>query len=630
MSRFASPPETRFFLKNLVSHLWAMVLILVGQTLLLSFQLADQSMWTDEMHTARIVRSANLAEALSQIQLTENRPPLHYLALRAWARIVGPSEWGMRVFSIAAILLATALTFRLACDLTSRRAALWAALVSATAPTLLWHGRIMRGYAIAVPLAALSTLTFWRAWRRSRKSPRCGPKLVYLLVSSVLLFTDYLPIPVIGAHLLFLAGDWALRGWRRARGHAPILSVVGPRGGGRETRFSMRWHIAKNLVSVSTARRRGWWSWLVVLIGLLIVAAGLGLTMRWQSARTMAGTSPLSLTPSLQSLAQLPGRTPVMAAAVAAVLYSFSVGEAIFPWHPLAVPGTLAALVLGWLGMREMWHTRRDAAILSLLLILVPLVFISVVVFGTLLGTSMLVIAAARSLYLGVLLAIPLGAGLAARQDRRTCRHDTHNARLFLLAALLAARGVSLLNQTCGRHFLNPVHEVQVRELASQVARNVRPGDAVIFDERLPFDIYFRQLDAETPLFTPGPQHMGHALGAEVTPGSPVFLGQGEPFIPSIDPQRLRDYLRESQPPRLWLLVFHHEGHEHTVESEIGRPLLQAGLYQQAFRAGYAPQDLLYAQLRARLRPRPPIQYKAEIVLLTRASDLDKASDSAP
>lgn len=567
-------------------YLWIILLILVGQAFLLAFRLADQSMWTDEMHTARIVRSPSLKEALAQIQLTENRPPLHYLALWGWARIIGPSEWGMRSFSIAAILLATAATFRLACDFTSPRAALWTALLSATAPTLLWHGRIIRGYAVAVPLASLSALTFWRAWR----SPRFCPKLVYLLVSSMLLFTDYLVIPVVGAHVLYLGSAWLFCFRRRSSLLFPARST----------------------------RQRGIWGWLMVGVGLLIVVGGLGLTLRWQSSSTVISGGVSNLIPSLPSkLIHLPRQVPTMIAASIFVLYSFSVGEAIFPWHPLAIPGTLAALTLGWLGLRQMWRDRRDAAFIIILLITVPLAFTSLIVFGMLLGLSMLVIAAARSLYLGPLLFIPLGAGLEARHSRRFA--------LLLLTVLLAARSITLLNQTVSRHFLNPVHEVRVRELAVQVARNVRPGDAVIFEERLPFDIYFRQLDATTPLFTPGPQHMGHALGAEVPPGSPAFLSQGEPFIPSIDPERLLDYLRESQPPRLWLVVFHHEWTERTIEHEIGQPLVQAQLYQLVSRVGYAPQDPLYARLRAWWRPRTPIQYKAEILLYIRADSRGKS-----
>jgi 4-amino-4-deoxy-L-arabinose transferase-like glycosyltransferase len=566
--------------RDTLRYPWIVLLILIGQALLLTFRLADQSMWTDEMFTARIVHSPTLEEALAQIRLTENRPPLYYLALWVWARIIGYSEWGMRFFSVAAILLATAVAFRLAHDLISRRTALLAALLIATAPTLLWHGRMIRGYAPAVPLAQLSTLTLWRAWR----SPRLPPKLVYLVASSMLLFTDYLTVPVVGVHALFLGAAWLFRPRRRA------------------------------------AQRQRMLSWLVVAIGLLLAIVGLGLTAQWQGGGAAASNRVSNLFPSFSLPDNLPRRIPTMVAAAVFVLYSFGVGEAIFPWHPLAVPGALAVVSLGYLGLREMWRHRREAALLTTLSIVVPLGFVSLIIYGTLLGLSTLVIAAARNLYLGPLCLIPLGASLSTRHDRRT----------LLLAVLLAARCVSLLNQTSGRHFLNPVHEVPVRELAAQVARNVQPGDMVVFEEPLPFDVYFRQIDATTPLFTPGPHHIGHVMGDEIPTGSHAFLGKEQSFIPAIAPDRLVAYLQESRPPRLWLVVFHHEGDEHTVETEIGQSLVQNGLYQLASRIGYAAQDPIYARLRAWLRPRTPIHYKAEILLYVQGNSQTSSPQSTP
>jgi hypothetical protein len=55
---------------------WILLAILLGQALLLSYRLADQSMWTDEMYTYRIVVSSTVSDALAQISLTETRPPL--------------------------------------------------------------------------------------------------------------------------------------------------------------------------------------------------------------------------------------------------------------------------------------------------------------------------------------------------------------------------------------------------------------------------------------------------------------------------------------------------------------------------------------------------------------------------
>jgi hypothetical protein len=235
-------------------------------------------------------------------------------------------------------------------------------------------------------------------------------------------------------------------------------------------------------------------------------------------------------------------------------------------------------------------------------------VLFCLIVYGFILGGGAIVVAAARGLFIAPFFYLVLGQYGGTLADSRV--------KILTLVALLSARGISTLNLFADPSAVfNPVYAVPVRELATQVAYNVRLGDTVIFEEPLPFDLYFRELDATTPLFTPGPYHYGHTLGPEIVPGSRVFLGQDEPFISSIAQDRLLTYLQTSQPARLWLVVFHHEETEDTIETEIGQPLVQAGLYELVSRQGYTPQDPLYSRLRTWMRPRTPIQYKAEILL---------------
>lgn len=557
------------------SILGVALLILLGQALLLTTQVADQAMWSDEMYTARIVNMPTVDTALAQVRLTETRPPLHYLVLWTWARIAGLSEWSMRFISVAATLLATALAFRLAADLTSPRAAVWAMLFTATAPSLLLHGTIIRGYAFAMPLVLLSVLAFWRACQ----SPARRYKLIYLISTVALLFTDYMAAPIVGAQLVVLIGAaWQSHG--------------------------------ANQQSLATAlrRQRGW---LIMLAGLILTVAALVIFMRSQvgSSTAQGNFAGLNLT---SAITRIPRNLPNSVAGTAMLLYLFSVGEALLPWFPLAIPAALMTLILGGVGWRIMWRTRRSAAIFIGVMIAVPLLFNAAVVFTLLLPTSMLVISAARSLYLVGLLFIPIGAVFAAPVVRRWA--------WVALSIWLAARGVSALNQWQGHSYLNPVHEVNTRLLAQQVERNIQPGDQIVFEEPLAFDYYFRALDETTPLYTTGGNHIGYTVPENLAPDDPVFSGQNQRFIAAISPERLLAALQVAPPRRLWLITFQHESDEKTVEQEIAAPLAQAGQYRLVSHIGYAPQDPLYARLRTLLRPRTPITYKAEIVLYERNS----------
>jgi hypothetical protein len=146
----------------------------------------------------------------------------------------------------------------------------------------------------------------------------------------------------------------------------------------------------------------------------------------------------------------------------------------------------------------------------------------------------------------------------------------------------------------------------------------------VVFEEPLAFDYYFRLIDPDTPLFTVGGDHIGHTLAIDATPDSPEFLGRRASFISAISAERLLAYLRQSLPPRLWLVVFQHEAGDQTVGTDIAQPLVQTGYYEVVSRVGYAPQDPIYSQIRARLRGRTSITYKAEIVLYIRTRDQDQ------
>jgi len=542
--------------------LWIMLPILLGQMFLLSYRLADQSMWTDEMFSASLTYHATPGEVLDQVRRTERRPPLQFISIWGWSRVAGRSDLSLRYLSVMCALATTALAFKLGKLLLSEDTGLWAALLTATAPTLLLYGRMTRGYAMTMALGLASTLSFWHAWCRQR------PKDwgVYLLCTALLLTSDYPALAIVAAHLLF-----ALTQWKDVRRHQRHL--------------------------------------LLPAVGLCVTLGAFWTILKWQAspANMMGYSEPLGFIPEFQPA---PYAKRLLKAAVGGVymLYSFAFGETVFPWSPIIWAGGVAVIAWMWQASRQLCrHPARNVAFAALTFLAAFALF-CLVACGFILGQNQLVVAAARGLFIAPYFYLVLALGSHAVAGRR--------ATVCAAIVLLSVRAVAVLNLVADPTTLfNPVYGVPVREIAAQVARNVQPGDAVVFEEPLPFDLYFRQLDDDTPLFTPGPHHIGHSMGTDVLPGSPAFLGQGEPFIPAIEPKRLLAYLEENPPSRLWLILFQHEGTERNLESEVGQPLVQDGLYRMVSRMGYAPQDPLYARLRARLRPRTPIEYKAEVLL---------------
>jgi len=519
-------------------------------------------MWTDEGYTAFLMYLKTPAEVLRQVQRIERRPPLQFMSIWFWSQFAGRSDLSLRYFSVMCTLVATALTFKLGKRVLSEPAGALASLLMATSPTLLLYGRMIRGYGMTMALGVASTLAFWIAWRRKRLAD-WG---VYLICTALLLISDYPALVILAAHLLYV-----LTQWKDARGH--------------------------------------WRRLLLPTLGLCIVLAIFWAVIKWQASpvNIQGFSEPLAFITNVQ-VYDYARRIPTMLVGGAYMLYSFAFGETIFPWNPVVWVGGAAMLAWLWQILRQYRGHSSHGALFTMTIFLATLIPFCIVVCGFILGGNSIVVTAARGLFIAPCFYLALGLYGDSLSDRRV--------RICVPLVLLAVRAVSILNWFAdpGAVF-NSVYAVPVRELATQVARNIQPGDAVIFEEPLPFDLYFRQIDRATPLFTPGPRHYGYTIENDVKPGSPAFLGQGQPSIAAIAPDHLLAYLQENPPSRLWLIVFHHEGTEDTVETEIGQPLVQAGLYEPVLRLGYAPQDPLYARLRAWLRQRTIIKYKAEILL---------------
>src|SRR3990170_1990545 len=60
-----------------------------------------QSFWSDEAITVLLTRM-DLGEMLSTVTETESTPPVYYLLVWAWAKVVGDGEIGLRSLSAIA------------------------------------------------------------------------------------------------------------------------------------------------------------------------------------------------------------------------------------------------------------------------------------------------------------------------------------------------------------------------------------------------------------------------------------------------------------------------------------------------------------------------------------------------
>src|SRR5581483_11371784 len=117
--------------------------------------LGDLSLWVDEAFTWQNSH-APLAELL-RARLNVH-PPLYFLMERYWIRLVGESEYALRLSNALLGVLVVPAVWRVARSFAGRAAALAAGLGMAVAPAALSYGREARMYGTLMALAALLLL----------------------------------------------------------------------------------------------------------------------------------------------------------------------------------------------------------------------------------------------------------------------------------------------------------------------------------------------------------------------------------------------------------------------------------------------------------------------------------------
>jgi mannosyltransferase len=150
------------------------------------WHLGGQSLWYDEVVSARIVRSS-FGGMVHGIWRTESTPPLYYVLGWIWVRIAGHSETALRSLSAVAGTAAIPATYVVGRRSITRSAGLLAAAFVALSPFLIWYSQEARAYSLFVLLGVLSLWAFASAWARPARAPLAW----WAGVSILALWTEY-------------------------------------------------------------------------------------------------------------------------------------------------------------------------------------------------------------------------------------------------------------------------------------------------------------------------------------------------------------------------------------------------------------------------------------------------------
>ncbi len=195
-------------------RLWAAGLILLAIAAGLAAQWPERSLWYDETVNAYFAGQpwSALWEWCAGI---DNQVPLHFALLKLWASAGGTSEFALRAVSFWSALLAAAGLLALGRRIGGATAGVLAAGAFAVTQSFAYAAFEVRPYALALALAAWSSVVLWELWWHCAETPRRDRRcralfLVYWLLALGLLYTHYT-----GA--LILAVHGAAVGWRALR-----------------------------------------------------------------------------------------------------------------------------------------------------------------------------------------------------------------------------------------------------------------------------------------------------------------------------------------------------------------------------------------------------------------------------
>jgi len=201
-------------------HLFLLGIVLLA-TALRFLLLDDQSLWYDEAFSVLLAKIP-LPQALA-FTAQDVHPPLYYLILGWWIRLFGEGEFVVRALSAMCGVATVPLVYAVGRRTLDATTSLFAALLAALSPLLIYYSRETRMYALLTSVSLLSSYLLLRI-----TNMRAGAKLrlllwgAYLAASLVAAYVHYMSFLVLAAHAVFFVVWWLAHGHPRDLGKEAV------------------------------------------------------------------------------------------------------------------------------------------------------------------------------------------------------------------------------------------------------------------------------------------------------------------------------------------------------------------------------------------------------------------------
>ena len=178
------------------------LLVVLLAAILRLYQLDRESFWFDEAHTYWTIRNSPVDVIKSVIK--DVHSPLYFLLLHYWARMLGDTDWAIRLLSAIFGILAIPVVFQIGRLLFNNRFGLMAALFLSVSGFHIQYSQEARPYSLYFFLTSLSVLFAVLAYKRINYA-----WIGYILSTVMLLYTHNTAILAVAAVMLFyLVVSW--------------------------------------------------------------------------------------------------------------------------------------------------------------------------------------------------------------------------------------------------------------------------------------------------------------------------------------------------------------------------------------------------------------------------------------
>jgi mannosyltransferase len=203
---------------------WALLAATLAAWAIRLYRLDVQSLSYDEAVTAQVTQQG-LAD-LTRWTADDIQPPLYYYGIAGWVRLVGASEWALRLPSAAWGVLALPLMAILGRRLYGRRSGLLAAALTAGAPLYIYYSQDARMYTQLTTLGLLSAYSALRA-SEAPVAARRRWWIVFALSGLAAVYTHYFAFFLLAAFACVVALRFlASRSWQALREFVASLAVI--------------------------------------------------------------------------------------------------------------------------------------------------------------------------------------------------------------------------------------------------------------------------------------------------------------------------------------------------------------------------------------------------------------------